>query len=281
MRNFRTTAALTGMAAIVAACGMSGAPAQATAGCPAPIAVAHRGESSLAPEESGPAMAAAVKAGAKVVEMDIRFTKNNVAVLVHDPKVDRTTNGTGYVSSYYYGDIIKLDSGSKFSSAYAGTRIITLGAALRLMSATPGVLAIPELKGSLTDSQLSIVANAVQSSTNGMAGRVVIQSFTPSILQRFHKIAPKVPLALTTDADPADPVTALKAAYATHWLPRSTNLTAEHLASAKAAGIKVWTWTVNTPAEWDRLTTMGVGGILTDKPAQYAGWATARCGVAP
>src|SRR5690349_4403615 len=71
----------------------SGPSAEARAGCPAPIAIAHRGESSLAPEETAPAMTAAVKGGAKVVEMDIQWTRSTVAVLMHDSTVNRTTTG--------------------------------------------------------------------------------------------------------------------------------------------------------------------------------------------
>jgi glycerophosphoryl diester phosphodiesterase len=248
----------------------------ATGGCPAPTVVAHRGESSLAPEETGPAIAAAVRSGSQIVEMDIRFTKSNVPVLLHDATVDRTTNGTGYVSSMWLWQVNALDSGTWFSTGYTGTKVATLITGLRLIRVKAGVLAIPELKTSPTSTQLGIIVKVIADA--GMNGRVIVQSFSATDLNRFHAIAPTVPLALTTSAEPADPVAAVKAAHATYWLPAASNLTAEHLAAAQSAGIKVWPWTADTTVEWERLSTMGVDGVLTNRAAQYVGWAKAQCG---
>lgn len=268
-----------GAVAVLAACTLSSSPVQAQTGCPAPLAVAHRGDSSVAPEETAQAVVAALNGGANVVEMDVRWSRSAIAVLMHDATVNRTTTSTGYVSSYWLWQLRAMDAGAKFSPGYRGAKIITLGEAFRLIQPRAGVRALPELKGSLTDYQLAVVAKAI--TDNKMAGRVVVQSFSATLLQRFHKIAPTVPLALVTGAEPADPVAALKAAYASYWLPNAGTLTADHLAAAQAAGIKVWPWTADSPAEWDRLATLGVDGILTDQAAQYVGWATGRCGVAP
>lgn len=274
MRNRTLTIAAAALAA-VAAC-TSSAPATSATGCPAPTAVAHRGESSQAPEETGPAFVAAAKSGTKVIETDIRFTKSGVAVLFHDATVDRTTNGTGNVSNFYWGDLAKLDAGRWFSPAYAGTHPISFWQQLALLKPYTGVTVVPELKDYPTTAQLTNVSNAIN--TYGMASRTIVQSFYAADLAKFHAINPTVPLALTTSATPADPVAALQAAGATYWLPNKDNITQAQVDAAHAAGIKVWPWTADTLADWDHLTSLGVDGVLTNRAAEYRGWSMARCG---
>jgi glycerophosphoryl diester phosphodiesterase len=276
MRTSRGIIAAAALAA-VAAC-TSSAPVNAGTGCPAPIPVAHRGESSQAPEETGPAFVAAAKSGVKVIETDIRFTRSNVAVLFHDATVDRTTNGTGNVSNYYWSDLAKLDAGRWFSPAYTGTHPISFWQQLALLKPYSGVTVVPELKDYPTTAQLTNVSNAIN--TYSMASRTVVQSFYAADLTKFHAINPGVPLALTTSTTPADPVAALRAAGATYWLPNEDNITQAQVDAAHAAGVKVWPWTADTLADWDRLTTLGVDGILTNRAAQYAGWTMAKCGSA-
>lgn len=241
-----------------------------------PIAVAHRGESASAPEETGPAFVAAGKGGAKAIEMDIRFTRDNVPVLFHDPTVDRTTTSTGYVSSFYFYQINRMDAGHDFNPGYDGIHPYSLNNALWKIAPFSGIMVIPELKTNATTSQLTTVANTI--TARGMTSRTIVQSFYASYLLKFHAIAPTVKLALTTDTEPADPVAAVKAAKATYWLPNYLKLTPEHLLAAHAAGIKVFPWTVDDPAAWEKLTVLGVDGILTNRSSRFVGWSIARCG---
>src|SRR3954468_13070185 len=94
------------------------------------IAVAHRGASAVAPENTVAAFDEAVRLGAKAVEFDLRLTANGVPVVLHDETVNRTTNGTGPVSGYDSFDLLRLDAGSWFHSRFAGNRIPTLDEAL-------------------------------------------------------------------------------------------------------------------------------------------------------
>lgn len=106
--------------------------------------VAHRGYSSVAPENTLPALAAAVRAGATFVEFDVRTTADGVPVVIHDRTVDRTTGGTGNVWDLPLAEVRSLDAGSWFSPAYAGVRVPLLTEALDLL-VPPPVAAAPPL----------------------------------------------------------------------------------------------------------------------------------------
>ena len=69
---------------------------------------AHRGAHVEVPENSVPAIRRAIELGVDIVEIDVRFTRDNVAVLMHDPKVDRTTTGQGKVESMTFAEIERL-----------------------------------------------------------------------------------------------------------------------------------------------------------------------------
>lgn len=87
--------------------------------------VSHSGYSAAAPENTLPAYQAAADAGYTFVEADIRFTKDGVPILLHDATIDRTSNGSGNVSSMTYNQLLQYDFGSWQSIEYASTRITT------------------------------------------------------------------------------------------------------------------------------------------------------------
>lgn len=90
------------------------------------INYAHRGASGYFPENTMLAFEKAVSLGATGIETDIHMTKDGVLVLIHDERVDRTTNGTGFVKDYTYKELLKLDAGSYFSKEFEGLKVPTL-----------------------------------------------------------------------------------------------------------------------------------------------------------
>lgn len=86
---------------------------------------AHRGAMETHPENTIPAFRAAVAAGAHMIEFDAWLTKDNQMVVIHDSKVDRTTNGEGKVSELTFDEIRKLDAGSRKSAEFTGVQIPT------------------------------------------------------------------------------------------------------------------------------------------------------------
>lgn len=95
------------------------------------IIVGHRGVTNFAPENTIAAHDKAIEMGARAIEMDVRMTADGEFVVMHDPFVNRTTNGGGLVSRMTLAEIKALDAGSWFSPEFAGERVPTLREALR------------------------------------------------------------------------------------------------------------------------------------------------------
>ncbi|MDT8316948.1 MAG: glycerophosphodiester phosphodiesterase family protein [bacterium] len=93
--------------------------------------VAHRGDSCCSPENTLTAIRRALDRGASMVEVDLRWSKDKVAVLMHDEEIDRTTSGTGPVNEKSLKELKKLDAGSWFAPEFRGERIPTLIEALK------------------------------------------------------------------------------------------------------------------------------------------------------
>jgi glycerophosphoryl diester phosphodiesterase len=110
-----------------------------------PLIIAHRGYSQAAPENTIPAIEAAIKADLDYVELDVRLTADGVPVLMHDSDVDLTTNGEGPISTKTYAETRALDAGSWFSEGFAGTSIPSLEKALDIANGSICVLA--DVKG--------------------------------------------------------------------------------------------------------------------------------------
>ena len=91
---------------------------------PYPRVCAHRGFSTVAPENSMPAFGAAVAMGAEEIEFDLRYTKDGVVVSCHDGKLERVSDGEGLICDKTYEELSALDFGSKFSDSFAGLRLI-------------------------------------------------------------------------------------------------------------------------------------------------------------
>lgn len=92
--------------------------------------IAHRGDAAEYPENTVAAFDAAVAKGAEMVELDEWRCKTGELVVMHDPKVDRTTNGKGKIADLSLAEIRALDAGTKKSSAFAGAKAPTLEEAL-------------------------------------------------------------------------------------------------------------------------------------------------------
>ena len=91
---------------------------------PYPRVIAHRGFSTIAPENSLPAYGAAVALGADEIELDLRFTKDGEIISIHDPNLERISDGTGLVEDYTYEELLQFDVGAKYSDKFRGLRIL-------------------------------------------------------------------------------------------------------------------------------------------------------------
>jgi glycerophosphoryl diester phosphodiesterase len=103
------------------------------------IAIAHRGEHLEHPENTLPAIQAAIDLGFDYAELDVRTTADGKLILMHDPKVNRMTNGKGEVSKLTLEEIRKLDAGVKFGPQLAGTKVPTFQEGLEAVRGKMGI----------------------------------------------------------------------------------------------------------------------------------------------
>ncbi|MBQ2943046.1 MAG: hypothetical protein IJD97_12510 [Clostridia bacterium] len=91
---------------------------------PYPRICAHRGFNTVAPENSMPAFGAAVALGAEEIEFDLWYTKDGEVVSLHDPDLDRVSDGTGKVYDHTYEELLAYDFGIKYSEEFKGLKIL-------------------------------------------------------------------------------------------------------------------------------------------------------------
>ncbi|MBR6790299.1 MAG: hypothetical protein IKM31_05455 [Oscillospiraceae bacterium] len=88
-----------------------------------PRVCAHRGFSTIAPENSMPAFGAAVALGAEEIEFDLWSSKDGVIVSIHDSNLERVSDGSGYVWEHTYEELLKFDFGAKHGPEFEGLKI--------------------------------------------------------------------------------------------------------------------------------------------------------------
>lgn len=155
--------------------------------------IAHRGYSGFAPENTIPAYKAAAQAGFSYCECDIRWTSDDVPVLMHDDTIDRTSDGTGQISQLTLAQAKTYDYGSWFSSAFVGTEIPTLE---EFLIACKKLNLIPwlELKVVPTAARAQQVKDLVY--RTGMNKRVIYTSFSKAAIDAMQLVDPDATVAL-------------------------------------------------------------------------------------
>jgi glycerophosphoryl diester phosphodiesterase len=236
--------------------------------------VAHRGYSAVAPENTLPAFAAAVRAGATVVEFDVRVTRDGVPVVIHDRTVNRTTDGRGRVWDLTYDEVAALDAGSWFGAGFAGLRVPSLAETLDLLAPAPVELLLEIKPPATLDEVKSIVAQLAE---RDLLSRTVVQSFDADVVRKVRDLAPDVRRGLLLfrfDAETVELSRELGVAYCNPSVDDVLN-GPETMAALAAAGIGVMPWTPNDIAQWRPLVDAGVSGLITDLVGELTGWAAA------
>lgn len=223
---------------------------------------AHRGLSSIAPENTGVALAEAGKAGYYAAEFDIMPTKDGVWILMHDDTLDRTTNGTGEVSSYTYSELLEfnIDSGNGIEN-YPNLKITTLEEALDICEKY-SMRAMIEIKGG-DAKDMPAVLETVKS--HNLKTEPLIIDFNSERLDALRKADSKIELWYLVSSIEAEDIDFAKVngtALAFNF-GKIRNYTM--LDDAKNAGIKLASWTVDCLPFMDILTAFDVKYITTNR----------------
>jgi glycerophosphoryl diester phosphodiesterase len=251
--------------------------------------VAHRGYSSVAPENTLPALAGAVLAGATLVEFDVRTTADGVPVVIHDRTVDRTTSGSGQVWDLMLDEVRALDAGGWFSPAFAGVRVPLLEEVLDLLRpppvssaplapavVAPGVELLLEIKAPATLEQVKTILGQV--ADQDLLARTVVQSFDPEVVALVREAVPDVRRGLLRMRLDDETVPLAKGLGVVCCNPALGDVLGDP-ATVEAligAGIDVMPWTANDISQWPALVRAGAAGLISDRTGELTGWAATR-----
>lgn len=223
------------------------------------MAIAHRGCSAVAPENTIVAFDEAIRLGCQAVEFDVRLSADGVPVVVHDDTVDRTTNGTGSVSNLTKVDLLRLDAGSWVHHRYAGSRIPTLDEALAAVA--PSALPIIDLKQHI---DLALLDSLLR--RHDALDSCVLISHDPEIVSRVRKLGRDVQTGLLADEWSDDLPERCQRLGCPLLVLNVESVALERIQAVDFAGLELWCFTVNDIGLVAACAAMGVSGLITDDP---------------
>lgn len=233
---------------------------------PKPIIIGHRGAAGEAPENTLASFVLALSQGAQAIELDVHITKDGEIVVCHDGTLDRTTNGSGLICDKPWADIQKLDAGAWFSEKFRGERIPLLSEVFDVVP--KGTLINVEVKHAY-EGRMEKALLAFFREVNRYED-VVVSSFDHKVIQRLKRTEPALKVGLLYAANLIDHAGYAKLleveVYSLH--PHYHSMDETDIASATAAGLAVYPYTVNELSDYQRLTNAGVTGIITDFPGR-------------
>lgn len=221
--------------------------------------IAHRGASAYAPENTRASFHLGLRLGADGLETDLRFTRDGEVVLLHDERVDRTTDGHGPVAELSLAEVRALDAGSWFSPEFAGERILTLAEFLDEFGGRTH-LAL-ELK--VDGLEPAVVAQIRERS---LLETATATSFERERLLRLLALAPEVRTGYLTRTFTPGELTALAAEGIRQACPRASGVTAEVVREAHRLGLEVRAWGVKSERDMWQALEAGVDGMTINWP---------------
>lgn len=244
---------------------------------------AHRGGAIQWPENTIYGFQQAVTTFPGVLlETDVHLTSDGAVVLLHDEKVDRTTNGTGEVTGMTLDQVKALDAGHKFTRDNGATfphrgEGLTIPTLKETLDALPDSLFLVELKGDppLADAAIAVIREAKAE------GRILFASKSPATMDRARQLAPE--LAYCYDMkNGMSMFMALRSPAWANYAPQADvlsinekmfeqyKLTADEIRKMQAKGIRFQVHTINDPERMKHFVEQGVDSILTDNLAALA-----------
>jgi glycerophosphoryl diester phosphodiesterase len=242
----------------------------------APLLIAHRGGSGLAPENTLPAfLNGAVRWAADMIELDVRASSDGRCVVIHDDLVDRTTNGVGPVNGMTFAQLRELDAGYRFTPdggrtyPFRGTGV-QIPTIEEVLEALPAIRITVEVKSGAAQAPLFDAIRRFDA-----RDRVIAAGMFDRDRALFH----------TYDGAISGSLEELKPFWMRHrfllgWLKAPTcdvvqipevwngrRLVTPRLArDLRRHGIPLHVWTVNEPADMHRLLDWGIEGLISDRP---------------
>ncbi|MCD6538748.1 glycerophosphoryl diester phosphodiesterase [Candidatus Bathyarchaeota archaeon] len=214
--------------------------------------IGHRGAAGLEPENTLRSVRRAIELGVDRVEIDVRVSRDERLVIMHDETVDRTTNGHGYVSELTFDELRSLDAGM-------GEKIPTLDEILKFTMGKAKLeieLKVPEA----TEPTIQLIEelNAEKD--------VIVISFIHELLERVHDLNPNIKTGALFFEVPKDILQRALKAHASSIHVYYRNVNSELVKEAHRSGLEVAVWNPNRIEEMREMIDLGVDAIGSDRP---------------
>lgn len=228
---------------------------------------AHRGFSYSAPENTMYAFEYALESGADYIELDVQLTADEYVVVFHDEKLDRVTDGTGKISDYAYNELQKLSAAGKFrkSDKFSDAEIPLLSDVFETIG--DKILYNIEIKDK-GNTSLTTQKTVALIEEYGLENSCYITSFSYNILKDVKKINPEIKTGLIANSAAVTSFARLRnidALSLNYIFVNSTTVNEAH-----RNGKRVFVWTVDGTNDIQKMISMGVDNIITNRPDKAA-----------
>jgi glycerophosphoryl diester phosphodiesterase len=221
--------------------------------------IGHRGAAALAPENTWAGFDLALALGVDAIETDVRATRDGVLVLLHDERLDRTTDGAGPIQEADWPVLQSLDAGAWFGARYAGQRIPSLRETLeRYGQRTCLVLEIKQV--GVEHAALAMVR------ASGLLEQVTFTSFSFPVAAWLKSTCPEVRVGYLSPEVGPDVVERVMGAGLDQFCPPAGSVARELVSDWQARGLDVRAWGVRDAELMNRAIRAGVDGMTVDFP---------------
>ena len=237
------------------------------------IIIGHRGASGYAPEHTFPSYDLAKGFGVDYLEQDLQMTSDGVLVVMHDPRLDRTTSGTGDVIAHTLEQIKELDAGAWFNAKFAGTQVPTLREVFERYGKDANYYIEtknPEEAPGMEEKLLELIREFELRDGAVERWQVLIQSFSRDSLLKIKQMDPQLPLIQLIEKEFSSAQIQQRLHdirnYAVGIGPSRISVDRALVDAVHETGLHIHPYTVNDEAEMRRLFDLGVDGMFSDFP---------------
>ena len=231
------------------------------------LKIGHRGSAGTKPENSCAAFKEAIKYKVDMIELDVRFTKDDKLVVFHDEDLNRICGSNEKVSELTLKELKKYDIGSHFSYDYIGEKIMTLQEVINLVGVKTGLNI--EAKTNGKNYEIFAVKIADLLISEGVEKRCVVTSFDYKFIKILKEMYPDISAGIIFENDRNSDKwkEILEDCNADGICLEYTVLNEKYIKRCKESGYFLYVWTVNDSYEIKRLKKLKIDGIISDYPA--------------
>lgn len=224
--------------------------------------IAHRGASRYAPENSRASFDLAIAMGAQVIECDIAFSQDLVPCIFHDDRLERTSNGHGFINQSNWDELKQLDIGSWFSAKFKGESILSLAELMQWQDNHSHLVLNLEIKTLAIENIVSHVSQILQ--IVGSRPKIIFSSFQPEILDYLHTIQEPHDRAFLSTRWSSKKLTRASQMGCKQINIANYGVTSTMIEFTHMQGLKIGVYTVNSAHRIIELKQLGVDAVFTD-----------------